>query len=157
MNSVAEQIAMLRRLAQGAWIPRLRVGLWVLLAGLIIGGLFTAWPPLLMAALFAAVVTWSAERTSPHIRNAALASYVTQYENGEISISITPWSDSQSYHASVATKDSGSWRFEFIPQGWDPKEGPNSAKLYFIKGTAWPALIVLPDGILYPRDVPENI
>jgi hypothetical protein len=151
----AEQLNMLRRMGIGARISGLKTVLSALLAGLLLAGVMTDSPPFFMAAFFVAVVTWSAWQTSPHIRHAVQALQSGRRINGNVSISISEWSDSRSYRARVEDPQ-GSWSFEFIPQGWHPSEGRFEAALYRVDGVPWPALIVLKEGILFPRSIPQE-
>jgi hypothetical protein len=109
-----------------------------------------------MAAVFVAVVTWSAWQTSPHIRNAIQALRSGRQIDGNVFISISEWSDSRSYHARIEDSHQGGWSFEFIPQGWHPSEGNFEATLYRIEGVPWPALVVLKEGILFPSSIPKE-
>lgn len=138
-------------MTKDSFISRFKVGICILLAGLLIGGILTGKPPFYMIAAFVAVVTWSAWNSTPHIKNAAQA-----YKSGKpikktIHITIEQWSDSQSYYATIDY-----WKFEFIPSGWTPVEGIFNADLYYLDNIAWPALAITQNGILFPRGTPEK-
>ena len=134
----------------------LKCGSAVMTIGLFIGGLYTKHPIYFMLAVFSLAVAYSAQRTVPHILNAAKALESGSRVKGTIHIEVTQWSDSPTYHATVQLSPSRKWRFEFIPLGWSPAEGNHEAVLFGIRGVAWPALVQVEQGVLYPRQRPES-
>jgi len=47
---------------------------------------------------------------------------------------------------------------EFVqPQNWQPKEGRYPAELVFIRGVAWPVVLLTSDGLLYPHLKPRRV
>jgi hypothetical protein len=108
-----------------------------------------------MVLLFVAVVAYSAHRTGPHIMNAAQAAIAGEKSAGSVQVEVTRWSDSESFHAVVEVPSSGTWRFEFIPLGWQPVEGEHRATVFRLPGIAWPALVQVEQGVMYPRQTPE--
>lgn len=137
-----------------AWLAR---GSVVALCALVVAGIWTWQPGWFAVAAFAAVVAWSSWQTSPHVLNAARAIDAVDKSDGNVVITITEWSDSPTFHATVQADQSSKWRFEFIPIGWTPTEGNNQATISRIKGVEWPVLLRFEQGIAYPRSKPTRI
>lgn len=110
-----------------------------------------------MVALFLAVVAFSAIKSAPHIRYAVLATQRGMPSRGTIAITITAWSDTESYQATVTDRLGHAWEFEFIPQGWKPEAGQSEAVIYTIPSIAWPVLVSTTQGLLFPRYQPKRI
>ncbi|MGB7203379.1 MAG: hypothetical protein WBD16_14120 [Pyrinomonadaceae bacterium] len=152
-----EQIETLRKMAGGrrmAWLAR---GCGVAAFAFVVAGFWTGQPVWFAVAAFVAVVAWSSWQTSPHVLNAARALDAGYKSDGNVVVTITEWSDSPTYHATVPADDVSNWRFEFIPIGWTPTEGDNQAILFRIKDVEWPVLLQFERGIAYPRSKPKRI
>lgn len=110
-----------------------------------------------MVALFLAVVAVSAIMSAPHIRHAVLATQRGMPSRGNLTITITAWSDTESYQANVTDRFGHVWEFEFIPQEWKPEAGESEATIYTIPSVAWPVLLSTTQGLLFPRYQPKRI
>jgi hypothetical protein len=152
-----QQRRSLRQMARTDVMKRLRLACALLTLGLLAGGLFTRHPPYFMGALMSAVVWAAVWRSGPHLAHAAQALSDGQPEAGRLCIEVTRWSDADTFHATTWGGQSGGWRFEFIPLGWAPQAGEHAARLYLLPGLAWPAVVELPDGLLFARDTPQPV
>lgn len=135
----------------------LRRGAWVIVAVLAAAGLATGSPIPWMLAAFTAVVALAVRQTGPHLLAARRALDTGVTMPGRIHIHVEHWSDTDHYHASTVGWPGGDWRFEFIPQGWTPREGLHDVQCYRLDGVAWPALIATEDGLLFPRETPTRV
>jgi hypothetical protein len=131
---------------------------WILaLTALLLGiaGLYTQQTPYFIGFLCMAIIAYSAHHSAPHIDAAAQALDTGDRIAGTVTIEISRWSDADTYHASVAMAEADVWRFEFIPIGWHPVAGQYPATFFRSQGLAWPALIQIEAGIMYPRNTPK--
>lgn len=151
----SEQIAALRTMRSNA--IRLKYGLASLALGLAIVALMSKHPAYAAVLAFVALVTFSSWQTAPHILYAGEAFDLGSRSHGTVQIRITNWSDSDTYHATVNVSPSQSWRFEFIPLGWQPTEGEFEAELFAHPSVEWPALAQTDQGILHPRYKPKRV
>lgn len=119
-------------------------------------GLHSGSPPYYMVSAFAALIAWSAFRTTPHIARAAKALESNARQAAEIGIEISEWSDSTTYHAVVRLDSRPPWRMTFIPQGWIPKHGTVQGTAYFVPDVEWPVLLETEDGLIHPRHTPTR-
>lgn len=119
-------------------------------------GLRSGSPPYYIVSAFAALIAWSAFRTTPHILRAAKGLESNARQSAEIAIQISEWSDSPIYHAEVRLDSHPTWRMTFIPQGWTPKHGAVQGTAYFVPDVAWPVLLETEDGIIHPRHTPTR-
>lgn len=149
-----EAIHSMARGSHMAWLKRFSIALSVVLLAF---GLYTMQPPYFMFMIFPLLVAYSAHQTGPHIRAASKAIRSGTRSDGEVRIEIDSSSDSEKYFATVAGKNSFSWRFEFIPLDWKPIEGQSRAMLYTLRGMDWPALIEVEGGVMYPRYTPSRV
>ena len=149
-----EQILHLRKMASSNGARWLASGCAAIsVAGLLLG-LHSGSPPYYMASAFAALIAWSAYRTTPHIVRAAKALQSSARQAAEIAIEISEWSDSPTYHAVVTLDSRPTWRMTFIPQGWTPKQGAVQGAVYFVPDVEWPVLLETEEGIIHPRYTP---
>lgn len=115
-SSVQTQIARLR--PSVIFAPQMNK--WFL-AGAAIGllaaiVLWHPWP--LMIAFFLGFVGFSEQRAGPNLLSAILAYDCDDPTEGTVSVEITSWSDSETYHAIVSEIGHSDWKYQFIPQGW---------------------------------------
>lgn len=153
--SVQEQIAALR---PGIGFAA-RMHYWFL-AGAVLG-VFAAvvfWHPApLVAAVFLGVVGLSEQRAGPNIV-AAMAAYDSgKPTSGDVCIAVTRWDTGNTYHATVRERGQLEWKYEFIPQGWQPNVRNYPARIWRAGGAGQPVLAAVDDGILIPRYDPEQI
>jgi hypothetical protein len=113
------------------------------------------WP--LMIAFFLGVVGFSEQRAGPNILSAILAYDSDDPTEGTVSVEITSWSDSETYHAIVSEIGHSDWTFQFIPQGWQPASRSYSARIWRSDTEGRPLLAVVEEGILIPRYDPELV
>ncbi len=152
-----EQVARLRRMGNDALLNLLRSAL-VLGASLsAVAGYQYNHPAGYMVALFLAMIAVSAIKSAPHIKHAVLATQRGMPSRGTLVITITAWSDSESYQATVTDRLGHIWEFEFIPQEWKPGAGQTEATIYTIPSVTWPVLVSTEQGVLFPRYQPKRI
>ena len=151
--SVEQQIAALRTTVGFA----AKMHRWFLLGaavGLVVAIVF--WHPIpLMISFFLAIVGFSEQRAGPNIVAAIFAYDCDTPTLGEVSVSITSWSDNNHYHATVHEQGYPNWEYEFIPQRWLPVARRYPAKIWRSEGRKQPVLAVVEDGILIPRYDPK--
>jgi len=152
-----EQVARLRRMGNDALLNLLRTALVLGAALSALAGYQYNHPAGYMVALFLAVVAFSAIKSAPHIRHAVLATQRGMPSRGTITITVTAWSDTESYQATVTDRLGHVWEFEFIPQEWKPEAGQSVATIYTIPSVAWPVLVSTEQGVLFPRYQPKRI
>ena len=151
------QLGMLRRM-----VAR-RVFEWMLgtcVAGtlvLVAVGMGTRLPPYFMIAAFLAFVGLAIRQSAPHVRRAARAiDAPSGSETVSILIEIERDSDSDTCYARVPTAHA-TWRMQFRPLGWKPVEGRFDGEARYVADVAWPALVVVGDGIIVPSCAPKRI
>ena len=130
------------------------------LAGAAIGllaavALWHPWP--LMIAFFLGSLGLSEQRAGPNILSAILAYDCGNPTEGTISVDITSWSDSDTYQATVSEIGHSDWKYQFIPQGWQPASRSYSARIWRSDTEDRPLLAVVEEGILIPRYDPELV
>lgn len=74
----------------------------------------------------------------------------------KVAITIDTFDEFPSYYAKVYIKENLYWDCSFDNFGWTPKEGCFDAKLYFLKKYPFPLLVVLENGIFYPKVNPRK-
>ena len=136
------------------WLKRFSIAVSVILLAF---GLYTMQPPYFMIMILLLIIAYSAHQTGPHLRAASKAIRSGARSDGEVKIEVDSSADSEKYFATVAGKNSFSWRFEFIPLDWKPIEGETRATLYTLRGMEWPALIEVEGGVMYPRYTPSRV
>ena len=151
-----QQLKNLIAMGKEPFLRKFKYGLILLTIGLTIGAIITLHPFAFMGAAFVGIVTFSACQTTPHIHNAVKGFTEGVRLPGEVSFSITRWSDSDTYHATIISGVKP-WNFEFIPQGWVPTSGKTEAELVYIDGVEWPVLLLTAQGILHPRYTPAIV
>jgi hypothetical protein len=155
--SVEQQVAALR--------PAVVVGFagnmhkWFLAGaalGMIMAILFWHPVPLVIAA-FLGFIGFSEQRAGPNIV-AALAAYDFDTPTyGEVFIAITSWDTDNFYDAKVCEQGYSDWKFEFIPQGWQPATSSYRARIWRNGSEGQPILVAVDDGLLIPRYTPKKI
>lgn len=152
-RTVEEQLAILRPSIGCA----AHMHLWFL-AGAAIGVVVAIifWHPVpLMIAIFLGIVGSSEHKAGPNIV-AALIAYDTGTPTcGEISITITSWDTDNHYYATVYEQGHAAWKYEFVPQGWQPTTGRYPANIWRNDSNDTPTLAVVAEGILIPRYRPK--
>jgi len=107
-----------------------------LLAGAALGIIAAAifWHPVpLMIAVFLGVVGFSEQRAGPNIVSAIAAYDSGTPTNGEISIAITSWDTDNHYYATVREQGHPDWKFESVPQGWQPASCSYPAQIWRVR------------------------
>ena len=131
-----------------------------LLVGAALGVIVAAilWHPVpLMIAAFLGVVGFSEQRAGPNIV-AAIAAYDTgNPTNGEVFIALTSWDTDNHYHATVRELGHPDWKYEFVPQGWQPASRSYPAQIWRGRSEAQPILAVVEEGVLIPRYDPKQV
>lgn len=156
-STPAHQLEQLEGMTRGHRLAGLQTALVLLVAGLLAAGWVTGFPPCYLSALLLAVVAGSLGQSTPHLRQATEAYRRGAGHAGSVVIAITRGSDAESFRATVHDPRTGCWTFEFVPLGWTPREGRFAAQLYRLDTVPWPALAVLRDGILVPRQSPVRV
>ena len=160
---VDEQISELTRMGSGSIMTLARPGAVMLVAGFVLAWAFTGnlvFYGIALAFAFIAVAIW---QTIPHISNAARGLREGLKQSGSIEISIHRWTDAESnhhesYQGIISMNNQPLWQMEFVtPQNWQPTEGKYSAQLAFIRGVDWPVVILVGEGLLYPRLTPRRV
>jgi hypothetical protein len=118
-------------------------------------GLATGRHGVTMLGAFCGIVTAGTRQIGRHLRNAQRAFHSPDIAQGRLTITTSCWSDVVHYHANVRSGRGDSWTFEFMPLGWTPAEGEFDADLHYLPDVAWPVLLVIPAGLVYPRADPE--
>lgn len=153
----AEQIDALRKIVSRrvtVWMVRFAVALAI---GLAVAGLLTRHPLYFVLCGFAALLAVTARQTTPHIHNAVKALDGGVRRAGSVQVTVTEWSDSRSYAATIRVSKSQQWSFEFIPLGWRPQEGTHEATVFGVAELEWPALVQVEQGLIYPRYTPRRL
>lgn len=116
------------------------------------------WHPVpLMISFFLAAIGFSEQRAGPNIV-AAIHAYDSDTPTlGEVSVSITCWSDDNHYHATVHEQGHPDWKYEFVPQCWQPVSRTYPAKIWRSEDRKQPVLAVVEDGVLIPRYDPKPV
>lgn len=156
-NTVPQQMESLRTRLRPERVGRLPWVALLLTTALIVAGFWIGNPVPWMIALFTGVVSGSAFQSMPHIAAAHHALDAGRVDDGQVQISITRWSDSDTFHATTIGLEPHDWTMEFIPQGWHPAEGRCAARLHVLPDRPWPALIVTEHGLLFPRRTPQPV
>ena len=110
------------------------------------------WHPIpLMVSVFLAIVGFSEQRAGPNIVAALCAYDCDTPTHGEISVAITCWDTDNHYHATVHENGHADWKYEFVPQGWQPTARSYPAKIWRTGSKGQPILAVVEEGIMIPR------
>lgn len=118
----------------------------------------TSLPYVMIPVLFV-IVALAVWMTVPHVRRAWQAVQTPQCcDDVRIEIEIDSYPDAKHYYARVPATTRGTWRFEFVPQGWKPVAGALEAQARYITAVRWPVLVlVAPTGMLVPMYEPKRI
>ena len=157
--TLEKQLALLSRMADrdGArWLAHL---LWACTASLVLFTLSSLHLVYAFAALFTAALAYATQVTAGHIERAAKGLSAGPGRNAVVTIDVEEWSESVAYYAEVDNASGQRWRFQFRPMGWRPTDGQTAALAYDLPDTAWPVLLVMPDGVglAYPCQAPTLI
>jgi hypothetical protein len=116
------------------------------------------WHPVpLMLAAFLGIVGLSEQRAGPNIVSAVVAYDSDTATDGEVCVAITCWDTTNKYHATVREAGHSDWKYEFIPQGWQPASRSYSARIWRNDSEGRPVLAVVEEGILIPRYDPKSV
>lgn len=103
---------------------------------------------------FFSFVSFAARWIQPFLHNAIKA--WEKKDTVEGTIEIKKVYDSDHYTGTGQVRDN-TWEFYFYrPMNWEPEEKSYAAKFFFDGQNPWPSLILLNDGILYPRSKPKR-
>ena len=115
------------------------------------------WSPIpLMAAAFFALVGFAETQAGPNIEEAIRASDSSQPTLGDVEIFVDSSGDGLRYVVNVCAGEPNFWQYEFVPQGWSPKPGTFSAKIWSHEPSRRPILCVAQGGLLIPRNKPTQ-
>ena len=116
------------------------------------------WNPIpLMFSIFLAVVGFSEKQAGPNIVSAISAYDSDTPSKGIASITLTRWDMDNHYHVQLHEEGHPDWRYEFIPQGWQPTAGTYVARVWRAGVGNKPALSAVEEGIMIPRHEPKNV
>lgn len=153
----SEQITALKTMVSRrvmTWMPQLAI---VLAVGLASGGILT-WHPVFFMLLFPVLlIVCLSARIRPHILSAATAFNSGARTYGQIEITATEGIDMLCYHAIVQVSPPNAWRIKFNPMGWKPTAGIQEATIFTLPDVAWPALVQVSEGILFPCEKPTRV
>ena len=110
--------------------------------------------PLMLAAFFGLVALGSRE-SGPLLLTAIQAYETAKPVASEVTVSIESDGDSDRYYVTVITDEESAWRYEFIPQGWNPVAGTHAASIWRLPSSTLPNIISVPEGIMIPRYKPK--
>jgi hypothetical protein len=154
-DAIRQQYGQLSALVNGASLNVLRGIFLAAAVGLCGYGLATGRHGATMLGVFCAIVTAGTRQIGRHLRNAQRAFHSPDIGQGRLTITTSCWSDVVHYHARVRSERGEVWTFEFMPLGWTPAAGEFEAELRYLPDVAWPVLLVIPAGLVYPRADPE--
>ncbi len=153
--SLEQQVEKLRRAARFSWIPK---GLFGLTLALIALALLTEYEFLFVIGAFSGLLAVAARDAAPHWRNAIAAIHNGRRSKGNVSIAITrDPTEFDRYVATVRDESQHAWQFEFTPNYWQPTEGDFKAEIYYVRSVEWPALLLTPEGVLFPASKPKKL
>ena len=130
---------------------------FVLAVGLAAGGILT-WHPVFFMLLFPVLlIACLSARSRLHILSATTAFSSGARTHGQIEITATEGIDELRYHAIVQVSQPNAWRIQFNPMGWKPAAGIQEATIFTIPDVAWPALVQVSEGIIFPCEKPTCV
>jgi hypothetical protein len=152
--SLEQQIERLRPAVVSGLARHLHHGLLVLSAILAFLSMIL-WSPIpLMAAAFFALVGFAETQAGPNIEEAIRAYDSSQPTLGDVEIFVDSSGDGLRYVVNVCADELNFWQYEFIPQGWSPKPGAFSARIWKHEPSRRPVLCIAQGGLLIPRNKP---
>ena len=107
-----------------------------------------------MAAAFFALVGFAETQAGPNIEEAIRAYDSSQPTLGDVEIFVDSSGDGLRYVVNVCADELNFWQYEFIPQGWSPKPGAFSARIWKHEPSRRPVLCIAQGGLLIPRNKP---
>jgi hypothetical protein len=148
--SIEEQIAGLRTtLGFAAQLHN-----WFLFAAIlgVIVSLLISNPIPFMFSIFFTVVGLAERRAGPNIVE-AIEAYDSEAipSEGIASITITCWDTDNHYHVNLYEEGNPNWKYEFVPQGWQPVEGSYATNIWRTGLDNKPVLATVEEGIMIPR------
>jgi hypothetical protein len=155
MSPVEQQIANLKPSVKSGVARHFHAYLF---AGAILLVILSAvlWHPMpLMLAVFLGLVALGSRESGSLLQTAIQAYETAKPVASEVTVSIESDGDSDRYYATVVTAEESSWKFEFIPQGWNPAAGTHAALIWCLPSSTIPSLISVPEGIMIPRNKPK--
>jgi hypothetical protein len=150
-----KQIAILR--ATIPYAPHLHKWFLVGAAAGAIASIFFWHPVPLMIATFLGIVGLSEHRAGPNIVSAIAAYDSGIATNGEVFVAIKTWETDNTYFAIVSEVGCPDWKYEFIPQGWQPSCRNYPARIWRTNIEGRPVLVVVKEGVLIPRYDPKLV
>ncbi len=96
------------------------------------------------------------------MQNAARGLAEGMKQTGAVDLRLHSWPEvdrqtHQTWRGVVFMNHQPLWEMDFVqPDGWEPSPGVHPAELAFIRGVAWPVVLILEDGILYPGGKPRR-
>lgn len=155
--TVDEQMQMLRRMQARNVPQRLGRGFLALTIALFGATAYTGDIGWFMVGMFFVAVTATVRQSASHIRRAAQALDAPDArEDVSVQIDVEEDSESATYWA-IVQPGAARWKIDFVAQGWKPAAGLVEVEARYIDGTAWPVLLIAPQGIMLPRSTPKPL
>lgn len=129
----------------------------LLATGLAVAALLGAHPMCWALAAIAALAAWAARAVAPYMIQAVQAMDTGEKLLGTVLVTVSDTTDSVQYEATVQGPGMPTWRFEFIPLGWQPQAGSHEARVFRLAGVEWPALVQIQGGLMHPRYRPRRV
>lgn len=155
--TVEQQIENLRLLAKKGLALNFHNWLLASAVVLVILSIFL-WNPIpLMIAIFLGIIGIFERSAGPNIVASIKAYDTTKATLGTVVITISCWDIDNHYHVLVKESGQPDWKYEFIPQGWNPAAGCYAARIWRTGNVGPPILTAVENGILIPRYNPINL
>jgi len=114
-----------------------------------------------MVSIFFASVGFYEQRTGPNIVAAIFAYDSDTPTHGKVTLLIEPWEDDDysgiTYYAIVHERNHPDWKYDFIPQDWQPIAQTYPAKIWRTGSKRQPVLVIVEEGVMIPRDDPKPV
>ncbi|MBZ0165577.1 MAG: hypothetical protein K8I00_02140 [Candidatus Omnitrophica bacterium] len=149
-----KQLHIIGDMRSGVLVAQVKYGLVVIAVAFLVAAVITRHPWCMMLAIFFGLVASGVWKNVHHVSNAARATTEGVRQKGLITIYSTRGDMEPDYHAAVTDEAGQKWTIDFRPTGWTPKEGEQSAEIVFVKGIAWPSLIITGEGTIVPKHDP---
>jgi len=149
--TVTEQIENLKKKAPPVW-----VGILFFLVGIItfFTGILTPYSYLIILGFFVMFGSLQFYYAGTNAKNALMALHDGIKKSGRVFIYIDESDTYPAYYAKAMSDDKYSWDYSFDPFHWEPVAGLNESELIFNKDKEWPVLLIIKNGIIYPKVKP---
>jgi|CXWL01.1.fsa_nt_gi hypothetical protein len=154
-TAVVKQLEALRQM-QGSRAVFVLPWLFVVLAGALgVASWHYREGGFVLFAGFAALLATVLRVGIPHIHRAVAALDSARPIVKRIEIRQLPDYDSPHFEASIPSRGRTAWKIRFPQTDWTPVEGFVDAEIYHHPEVPWPALVITPIGIIWPRSKPQ--